>query len=453
MDARIGTMAVLLAALSGWCPAQPATVKVTVPDYTVEKVGEIDEVTIPGGRLKVGEDGTPMVPYWVEKVPVPPGQRVKSVELAGRSGMKRESGLRLPIVQPDDGPAVAPVAGAFPKDEFAWSAGYDGEPTLYLSLFAVAYDPATAALTFHGEYEFEVSYAPVTVRITGVAPGRAAYEPGDEAAVTVRVAGGQAATAELLVTGRDRPGGKTVSRQARFDDPDSVTIAWPTSGLGTGGFDAEVVVRDAGGNELDRGGTLVRVGVPRGEVTGFDVSPAKFRVGDDVRMELAFRNTGSCDLAGDCVFRVQRGGELLDEMLVELPATKPGGTRTFREKWSTAGAEESAVYTAVGYVRYEGTACAPARAEFSTNAMPVAAFEANPDTVAVGEDVSFDGTASKDEDGELAGFRWEFGDGGKGADESMTHRYMQPGDYIVRLTVVDDEGGTDTAERTVTVAE
>ncbi|MFO7650466.1 MAG: PKD domain-containing protein [bacterium] len=442
----------------GWCLAQPTTVSVTVPDYVVERVGDVDHVSIPGGQMLVEEDGRPVVPYFIRKVKLPAGWRVQDVVLKERSGLETDSGLRLPTVQPDLGPAAAALEQPFPEKEFAWSARYDESPALYIFVYPFRYEPATGRARFHREHEFEVSYARSDVRIAGVTPGQAAYEPGEAIEFTVLIENGGDARDAMLTAHATRhigPGAsvEVATRVVRLGKSNSVVLAWPKPGAVTGVYDVEVVVRDPEGNELDRNGTVLRIGAPRGEVTTFKVEPTVFRVGDDINLELGFRNTGSCDLSGECVFQVRRGGEQLAEMVVEMPNTGPGATRTFRQKWSTTATEKSAVYTAVGFVRYEGTACEPARVEFSTNVMPAAAFTATGDTVATGEEVTFDAAGSRDDDGRLAEYRWDFGDGGKAAGSTAGHAWMQPGDFTVRLTVIDDEGGSGMAERVVSVVE
>jgi len=59
----------------------------------------------------------------------------------------------------------------------------------------------------------------------------------------------------------------------------------------------------------------------------------------------------------------------------------------------------------------------------------------------VGTDFAFDASFSHDPDGSIAGYSWEFGDGGKGEGAAVRHNYSQPGNYTVRLTVSDDIGG------------
>jgi PKD repeat protein len=62
--------------------------------------------------------------------------------------------------------------------------------------------------------------------------------------------------------------------------------------------------------------------------------------------------------------------------------------------------------------------------------------------------VSFGATGHDEEDQTLT-WLWDFGDGKESTDESPTHEYSKSGDYIVTVTVTDDDG--DTAEDTVSI--
>ena len=74
--------------------------------------------------------------------------------------------------------------------------------------------------------------------------------------------------------------------------------------------------------------------------------------------------------------------------------------------------------------------------------------------VSMGEVVTFDASASTDEDGRLLHYDWDFGDG-SGDDKPVTqHTYWEPGTYTVNLTVKDeraDENGQSVATLTITV--
>lgn len=71
------------------------------------------------------------------------------------------------------------------------------------------------------------------------------------------------------------------------------------------------------------------------------------------------------------------------------------------------------------------------------NAQPVA--EAGEDRlVGVYQEVLFDGAASADPDGSIAGWFWDFGDGSSAEGVNARHRFREPGRYEVKLTVLDE---------------
>nr|WP_245788319.1 PKD domain-containing protein [Amycolatopsis marina] len=62
---------------------------------------------------------------------------------------------------------------------------------------------------------------------------------------------------------------------------------------------------------------------------------------------------------------------------------------------------------------------------------------------------SFDASGSRDPDGTIESYAWDFGDGGTGTGVAPGHTYAEAGEYTVTLTVTDNDGNTGTATRTV----
>ena len=82
------------------------------------------------------------------------------------------------------------------------------------------------------------------------------------------------------------------------------------------------------------------------------------------------------------------------------------------------------------------------------NVLPTAAAAAT----ATGLDVNVTADGSIDEDGTIASYVWDFGDGTVGVTgATATHRYAAAGTYQVTLTVTDNAGGTGTKTIPVTV--
>ncbi len=85
------------------------------------------------------------------------------------------------------------------------------------------------------------------------------------------------------------------------------------------------------------------------------------------------------------------------------------------------------------------------------NVAPVAQVTILTETPQAGEPVSFDGSASSDEDGAITEWSWFFGDGMIGSGQSVDHTYQNVGSYNVELTVSDTSGAEGTANATVDV--
>ena len=74
------------------------------------------------------------------------------------------------------------------------------------------------------------------------------------------------------------------------------------------------------------------------------------------------------------------------------------------------------------------------------NGAPKASFFFSPTTPKDHEDITFDGSASTDDDGQIVSFFWNFGDGDTGTGAITKHDYASAGTYQVTLTVTDNRG-------------
>jgi serine protease len=83
---------------------------------------------------------------------------------------------------------------------------------------------------------------------------------------------------------------------------------------------------------------------------------------------------------------------------------------------------------------------------------PNAKMEVSTTEPDVGEDVRVDASASTDPDGEIVEYRWDY-EGTEDVGSIITPTPTEPGPYDVALTVMDDDGNTDTDSRTLQVGD
>ncbi len=82
---------------------------------------------------------------------------------------------------------------------------------------------------------------------------------------------------------------------------------------------------------------------------------------------------------------------------------------------------------------------------------PIASFAYSPDKPMVGENITFDASASYDTDGTIESYQWDFGDGNTSSGQMVTYNYTQPDKYTITLTVTDNDGLMDSIQQDVTV--
>ncbi|NVJ60993.1 MAG: PKD domain-containing protein [Gammaproteobacteria bacterium] len=89
---------------------------------------------------------------------------------------------------------------------------------------------------------------------------------------------------------------------------------------------------------------------------------------------------------------------------------------------------------------------------FPDQIAPTADFAFSNDTP-VNVAISFDGSLSTDDSGEIVQYNWQFGDNNTAEGLSVIHTYNQAGVYAVELTVSDSAGNSHSITKNITVTE
>lgn len=85
------------------------------------------------------------------------------------------------------------------------------------------------------------------------------------------------------------------------------------------------------------------------------------------------------------------------------------------------------------------------------NKPPIADFEFSPAQPEAGQTVQFT-DKSKDPDGQVKSWNWDFGDGATSTEQNPSHIYRTAGTFTVKLVVTDDKGAqSQPAEKKITV--
>jgi PKD repeat protein/cytochrome c553 len=128
---------------------------------------------------------------------------------------------------------------------------------------------------------------------------------------------------------------------------------------------------------------------------------------------------------------------------------------------SGSGVSPSATYSAAGTFTVTltvtddagDTDSATASVSVDAGAQPPIADPGGPYTGDAGSAVRFDGSGSRDPDGQVVAYSWDFGDGSSGTGPTPMHTYAASGTYNVSLTVTDSQNLTSVAETTASIAD
>ncbi len=442
----------------------PSSIKIDIPNYTVERVEGLDYVEIPGGDV-VLEEGKPRVPYYFKKINYDRIYRVQDVILKSKNGLITAKDLKLPIVSmlPDSSllnlEEQELVDEWFPKKDYDWQVieNTDDTLTLILNIYPFFYNAKTTEVNFYTKYEFDIKFITSSISILEVSLEKNYYEPGEKVAINV-IANNSGEAQDIFLN-------TIVKRYPSLEVLDSlplvsikglkgdglITQEWDTKGFDAGNYLFEVSLLDTSSNILDKEICHLSLGRALIEIKNFSVSPKKFKVGDEILISMTFQNKGSGNVSGTSIFKVIIEGNVKKELKNEFKDLRPKDSITISDKWKTSDEDKEMLYTIVGYIEYESQSTEIKREYVSTNSPPTANFTISPDKPKVGEDITFDASSSSDSDGNIVKYEWDFGKGEIAGEKIIVHRFNREGDYSITLKVTDNESGIGSITKTITV--
>jgi len=359
----------------------PSSLQVTIPDYVVETINGLDDVEIPGGRQWL-EPGQLWIPFYSASIDYPSGCKVQDVVLTDRSGLVSASGLNIPMTPLTITPSVCepvpysgPVEGWFPEEVYRWQTieNPDGSTTLVITMYPFYYNPLTTDVQFYKNYSFNISYTVSKVEVTRLQTDQDAYRQGDQVVVDIGLNNAGEAQ-DVIINAAIKPygsqevvAGLLLRTLQHLTGPASFSTKWDSSGSEPGYYCVEVTLQDINGNVLDRRTKIFRLGICSGEVASLTATPAYFDIGDRINTSLVFSNTGTVNITGTAVIRVQdESGETVQEFRHDVTDLTPRNRISFDDVWDTSGAQEG-TYIIVGYVSYDGMTTDPRIAVVSTS--------------------------------------------------------------------------------------
>ena len=319
---------------------------------------------------------------------------------------------------------------------------------LYVDGAQVATNPQTSAQSYTGYWRiggdtawdgvqpwFSGSIDEVSVYLTALTPAqvlahyKASYAAGNAKPTASFTTSTTNLDAAFDASASSDSDGTIASYAWDFGDGTTATGVSPVHHYTAAGtYTVNLTVTDDGGATATASHTVVATAKPNTAPTAV--------IGVDVDgLKATFSGTGSSDTDGQVVSYAWDFGDGTTSTSASPVHTYTGAgsytvSLTVTDDQGSTGSAQRAVTVAV------------------PNTAPMAQFTSSSASLAA----SFDGSASSDSDGTVAGYAWNFGDNSAvGSGATPSHTYASAGTYQVTLVVTDDKGATDSVTHAVTV--
>jgi PKD repeat protein len=433
----------------------PPTIELTLPDFTVKTLEGKDTVTIPEGIL-LSVVGKPYVPFFQKRFTYSANFSIQNVTLVDRSQIKEGKGLNIPnfkfeIDQEGKVPKVPEQEQKdwFPEKDFEWEIDEkpDGSKMLLVTIYPFYYNAKTTEYKYVQHYKFTVEFIPTLLQIKEFKPDKDVFELGQPATFTASLYYQDNKStnliASLMISDLEK---KEVDQAMMIDlselegENTNLAIEWKNDKKLAGTYYGRLEIRDFEGRLIDFKQTSFRIGRSKLNLTEFTATKGKVDPGDVVGLSIKVQNSAKTPVDGKLLIKISEPGKEIKRFEKEFKGLKAGETLAIQESWKTLELKKGFIYILTGIAYYESETTTPIILTLSTNVPPIAKFLTAPALLETGKEITFDASGSLDSDGEITGYRWDFGDNLIGSGKAVTHLYNVAGTYPIKLTLTDNAG-------------
>lgn len=361
-----------------------SSINIHIPNYCINITGDGDYIHIPGG-LTLGEPNKPLLPYYPVFIDFPKYYRIQNIELTNRSNLVNDTGLNIPICdinKANNGEIRASRNEGedwWPDKEFTWTVIENGNDTITLkiAIYPFYYNPLTTDVRFYKNYSFNVNYTVSQVDITKLELDSYVYKQGDTIIADIEFNNSAepqdvSVSAFIKLSASDEIiNGLLLSTLSNFSGLASYSPQWNSSGFNPGDYLIEVILKDINGSILDQKIEEFRLGISSGEITNFTATPEYFDIGDNIKINMTFNNTGTVNITGAAYITIHNStGYVIEEFNHTIINLTTSESISFNDIWDTSEAEEGA-YNIVSYVLYDSESTLPSTIIVNTNHPPL----------------------------------------------------------------------------------
>jgi PKD repeat protein len=444
----------------------PSEIKIDIPDPEFEKNEGYDIVSIPDGDMFQNR-WKPAIPYYTKVINYPKSYKIQDVIIKERDGLKEFKDLNIRLVNllspsiPDDSKPPDETIGWFPKEDFDWVTNEkgDGSTDLIIHLYPFFYNYETREAKFYKNYELKIDYVYSPVVINYINLDKIAFSPDEKVNISVEIENGGKDPKDLILASqiiRDNHeliDTLPLKEMNGFKGVGNIDIVWENSKKATGRFYFILEIKDYDGTILDKTLADFQVGVSLVEIKKFDVNKEKFNPFDNLEFLVEIQNKSYKKEDGRIVIRIFDKEKLLKEFSEEFSDLDLEKTYQCKATWNTSDTKKGEKYKAIAFAYYSSKATEILTKDLSTNTPPKADFSYTPSSPLINETINFDAALSKDSDGEIASYLWDFGDGYTSYESKASHKYEKVGRYSIKLTVTDNVDDLNSITKIIEVKE